>query len=325
MMNIQPYNRLDKEKMQKFSVSSTNTWKACNRRYYYQQIQGWTLIDQPSWLAKGTAYDKMLELWDTVGYEETIKSIPELFPNPYEAVDAEYILRIYNEKFKDRPLRPVTFNNQQGNQLGFGFEVKGHDVTGPCVPFKATGYLDKLSSDEGELIVVERKTTSQSIEAGSEYWAQWALNPQPISYVAYLREMGARAGYVVVEAIRKPSTTVSPKAFDKKCSIQVYRERVMSHVEKKTLVARHKFYVSEDQSQEWLVDTINVVDDVRRAAERQKRIEDAGYEGLYAYPKSEKSCSDFGGCPHLDVCQGKTTHETSGKHCKSEKWVKANG
>jgi hypothetical protein len=311
--------------MEKISVSSSNTFKACNRRYYYQQIMGWTLVDQPSWLAKGTAYDKMLELWDTVGFEETVKGIPELFTSPYEAVDAEYILRIYNDKFKDQPLRPVTFNNQQGNQLGFGFVVKGHEVTGDCKPFKATGYLDKLSSEEGELIVVERKTTSQPIEANSEYWAQWALNPQPISYVGYLREVGAKAGWVVVEAIRKVSTTVNPKAFDKKCPIEEYRERVMNHVEKKTLVARHRFYVDQDKTQEWLVDTINTVDNIRKAEERQVAVEAKGFDGMYAFPKNEKSCGDFGSCPFRDVCEGKTTIEGSGKYTKSEKYLKQQG
>lgn len=310
--------------MKKFSVSASNTFKSCQRKHYFSSVQGWTLIDQPSWLAKGTAYDKMLELWDTVGYEEAIKAIPNLFPNPYDAVDAEYILSIYNAKFKDEPLRPVNFNNQAGNQLGFGVEVKGSEATGPCEPFKATGYLDKLTSVEGELVVVERKTTSQPIEPSSEYWSQWTLHPQPISYVWYLREVGAKAGYVVIEAIRKPSTTVN-KVFSKNVPIEVYRANVMAHEEKKTLVARLKYYVSEDQTQEWIVDTINVIEDVRRAEARQVEVEAKGFDGMYAYPKSEKSCGEFGGCAFRDVCEGKTQLETSGKFCKSDKWLKQQG
>lgn len=282
------------------------------------------MIDQPSWLSKGSAYDKMLEYWDTIGLDETLAKIPELFPNLYEAVDAEYILRIYHDKFKDDRLPPIALDGSPGNQLGFGEVVDKHEVIGDVTPFKATGYLDKLSQREGEAVVVERKTTSQSIEPGAEYWAQWALNPQVTSYVWYLRKKGLRAGRVVVEVLRKPSTTVN-KVFDKKIPVADYREKVMGHIEKKTLVARHELYVSVDQTVEWLLDTVMSVITIRNTDGMRGRVEQGGYCGFYAYPKHEKSCGDYGGCPFRDVCEGKTEITSSGKFCRSEKWLKHQG
>jgi hypothetical protein len=291
--------------------------------YYYKHIQGWEPLIRGAWLAKGSAYDKMLENWDVLGFDETLKTIPELFANPYDAVDAEYILRIYNEKFKDTPLRPVTFNNKAGNQLGFGIEFTGNEVTGP-VEVRVTGYLDKLSSHEGELEVVERKTTSDPIEPNSAYWERWGMDPQTKNYVWYLRQMGAKAGWVTVEVIRKPSTTVN-KVFDKKCNIEEYRARVEAHEEKKTLVARHRFFVSEDQSDEFIVDHTNVLKDINNTKERQVEVEARNFDGVYAWTKNQGSCDNYGGCSHRAICLGNCNHETSGQFKKSDKWLKQQG
>jgi hypothetical protein len=308
--------------MKKFSVSEANDFKTCPRYYYHKHVQGWELLHKPSWLAKGTAYDKLLENWDVVGFEAALKTIPELFPNPYEAVDAEYILTIYNEKFKDQPLRPVTFDNRQGNQLGFGLDFHGNENTGP-VEFRATGYLDKLAEDEGDLIVVERKTTSEAIEPNSAFWAKWTMDPQVRSYVWYLRQMGVQnAGWVVVEAIRKLSTVVNAKAYNKTVPIEEYRAQVMSHVEKKTLVARHRFFVSEDMTQEWIVNTAGVYHNIADLKFNQGIVEGRGLDGQYAWYQNEKGCQNYGGCQFLSVCEGKCTVEGSGLFVKSEKWLK---
>lgn len=318
--------------VKKFSVSEANDFKSCPRLYYYKHIKGWEPINKAAWLTKGSAYDKLLENWDVLGFEGALKSIPELFPNGYEAVDAEYILRIYNEKFQSNPLHPVTFDNRAGNQLGFGVEFRGNEVTGP-VEVRVTGYLDKLSSTEGELEVVERKTTSDeieekrkakdsgSIEDQSPFWDKWSMDPQTKNYVWYLRSLGGKAGWVTVEAIRKPSGTVN-KVFKKDCPVEEYRARVMAHAEKKTLVARHRFYVSEDASDEFIVDHVNTLHMINGCKARQAEIEGRGYEGQYAWTKNQDSCGNYGGCVHKDVCLGNTTHEACGQFTKSEKWLK---
>lgn len=304
----------------------------CPRLYYYKHIQGWEPVNKAAWLTKGNAYDKLLENWDVLGFEEALKTIPELFGNGTSAVDAEYILRLYDAKFKDNPLRPVTFNNKAGNQLGFGVDFTGNEVTGP-VEVRITGYLDKLSSTEGELEVVERKTTSDeieekrkakdssAIEPQSAFWDKWDMDPQTKAYVWYLRSMGGKAGWVTVEAIRKPSGTVN-KAFKHDCPVDEYRVRVMSHEEKKTLVARHRFYVSEDASDEFIVDHVNTLHMINGCKTRQAAVEENGFDGQYAWTKNQDSCGNYGGCAHKAVCLGNCTHSNSGDFKKSDKWLK---
>lgn len=313
--------RRDFRQVKKFSVSEANDFKSCPRLYCYKHVEGWEQVLKPAWLTKGSAYDKLLEVWDTKSFDVALQSIPELFPNAYEAVDAEYILRVYHAKYKDSPLRPVTFDNKTGNQLGFGVEFKGNEVTGP-VEYRVTGYLDKLSSLEGELEVVERKTTSDAIESASAYWTRWAMDPQTKCYVWYLRQMGGKAGWVTVEVIRKLSKTVN-KVYDKSVPIDEYREAVMAHTEKKTLVARHRFYVSQDDSDEFIVDHTNVLKDIGACKDRQVEIEAKGFDGMYAWTKNQGSCDNYGGCPHKDICLGNTTHERSGLFKKSDKWLKS--
>jgi hypothetical protein len=181
--------------------------------------------------------------------------------------------------------------------------------------------------------VVERKTTSDeieqkrkakdsaSIEEQSPFWDKWGMDPQTKNYVWYLRTLGGRAGWVTVEAIRKPSATVN-KVFKKDCPIDEYRSRVLAHDEKKTLVARHRFYVSEDASDEFIVDHVNTLYMINGCKDRQAEIEANSFDGQYAWTKNQDSCSNYGGCVHKDVCLGNTTHEASGGFVKSAKWLK---
>lgn len=304
--------------MEKLSVSSASLFKSCPRLYYFKEVLGFEPAVKPAWLDAGNAYDKLLENYDLGGLQGAIEAIPDLFPNPYTQVDAKYILAHYHSAFADNPLPPVP----GGNQVGFGVVYRGNEITGPC-EFKVTGYIDKVHQRDDELMVVERKTTSESIEENSPYWQKLPLDSQIRSYVWYLRSQGNNCGWVTYEVIRKLSTTVN-KAFDKKCSLDDYVARLSQHQEKKTLVARKLIYISEDMTDDWITDHTNVYLQIQACKAKQKEIGSAGYDGSYAWVKHEGSCGNYGGCAFRSVDEGKITLE-QGDFRKSEKWLKKNG
>ena len=144
--------------IEKFSVSDSNTFKQCPRKFYYSKVAGWDVALVPKHLTLGINYDKMLEIYDTQGFDAAFGQIEGIFKNSHDSAEAEVLLGIYHNKFKDELLAPVALNDQPGNQHGFGVKVDG----GP----KITGYLDKLSQNDRGIVVVERKTTSEPIESG---------------------------------------------------------------------------------------------------------------------------------------------------------------
>lgn len=304
--------------MQNFSVSAANLFKSCPRLYYYREILGFEPAVQPTWLKAGSAYDKLLEHYDLLGVEGANSKIPELFSNPYEQLDAQYILSRYHAAFEVKKYPPV----EGGNQFGFGIPFYGNEITGP-VAFKVTGYMDKVSQEGDELIVTERKTTSESIEPGSEYWKKLPLDPQILCYQFAMRALGNNCGWTNYEVLRKPSTTVSSK-FKKDCTVEEYRDRLMHHEEKKTLVARKLVYTNQDMVDSWITDHALTFLQIQECKRRQAVIEEAGYEGVYAWTMHTKSCNDYGGCAFRSVDEGLVTLE-QGDFVKSQKWLKKQG
>jgi hypothetical protein len=312
--------------MDKLSVSSASLFKSCPRAFYFREILGWESARKASWLVAGSAYDKLLEVYDLKGVMGANEAIPELFPDVYAQVDARFVLVQYHQKFGHDPMVPV----EGGNQHGFGVPYYGNDVIGR-VEVKVTGYIDKVSQKGDELIVTERKTTSEelgegsaTIEDGAEFWKKLPLDPQIRSYVWYLRSKGLKAGWVNYEVIRKPSKTFN-KVFDKKgISLEDYTARLMEYAPVKTMVARKPIYVTEAMCEEFIIDHCNVHLAIQACKAKQKEIEALGYDGALAWTKHEGSCKNFGGCNFLVVDQGLVTLE-QGDFVKSEKWLKKNG
>ncbi len=285
----------------KFSVSDASLFKLCPRRMFYSKVEGYEETAPPNHLFLGMKYDKLLEVMDKEGMSVAFEKITEIFDDEHEAAEAQVILGHYAETFGDQIIPPVGFN---GNQHGFGIDLG--DV-------RVTGYLDKLAfvpvNGVDQHVVVERKTTSESIEENSTYWKKLDLDPQIRSYVWYLRQKGLTAGWVCYEVIRKLGSSYHPKLANKQnIPIDQYRSLLASLDYKKTLVARKWFYVDTDMTQEFENEHQTVFAQFKTAWEATKAAYDAEYgpeEAKTVWPKHEQSCDSYGGCPFVGVCQNK--------------------
>lgn len=76
--------------------------------------------------------------------------------------------------------------------------------------FRYGGKADKLIRlDDGRMALLERKTTSYSVEADSNYWQALRLDSQISRYMVALRRMGHDVTVALYDVIRKPS--IAPK------------------------------------------------------------------------------------------------------------------
>ncbi len=291
----------------KFSVSDSNTFKLCPRSFLYRKVEGYEPFQTSHHLELGIQYDKLLETYDIGGFEKAFFEITYIFPDSHEAAEAEILLKAYHEVVKDDPLPPVA---DRGNQHGFGVD---------CGEVRITGYLDKLStktlSGIEQHVVVERKTTSESIEENSYYWKRLDLDPQIRSYVWYLRSRGLTAGWVCYEVIRKLSSSYTPKLGKKKdIPIDQYRSLLAGLNYNKTLVARRWIYIDLEATREFEQEHKTVFSQFHTLREATVEAKAQGYalsDYSTLWPKHEQSCDAYGGCPYGPVCKKQTTFDNA--------------
>lgn len=87
----------------------------------------------------------------------------------------------------------------------------GHKSTTAMV----AGKIDKIIRlPDGRLAIMEHKTTSDSLDTGSDYWARLRLDQQISLYMLAARALGHDVQTVLYDVIRKPS--IAPKIVDRK-------------------------------------------------------------------------------------------------------------
>jgi hypothetical protein len=72
--------------------------------------------------------------------------------------------------------------------------------------FDSAGKIDGLGVlQDGRLALVEHKTTSDSVDTGSDYWLRLRLNQQVMQYVVAARALGWDVQMILYDVTKKPS------------------------------------------------------------------------------------------------------------------------
>lgn len=301
-----------------FSISAANAYRRCPRHFYFKYVQRVEAAEKAPWLAKGLGVDRLLEVLDDHGIEASVAAIPLHFSDPYDALDAEFILRLWEQTYgKQNRLRPQPVGDKGGSQFEFVHTFNGNMVTG-LVNVNIRGFLDKVVLIEDDMGVFEGKTTSEPIEPSSHYWDRLALEPQAKGYCwALARTLGRPVNKVIWQVIRKPSKTVY-KDFARvnrdgqPIPIEEYGEKLRRLMVDpspigKTMIARKKLYISNEEQEIWATEHAQVYTAATDSVRLGEKLEDAGKDSELAFPKNHLGCELYGGCEYHPVCTGKAS------------------
>lgn len=309
------------------SISAANTYRQCSRLYYNRYILGWQEAGEASWLKYGTAIDQLLEVHDKGNIEMAIEAIPQYFTDEYDQLDAEVLLRLFDKEFGHEPLPPVDLNGKQGNQYPFYIGFAGNPVTG-VINMTVSGKIDKVTIIDGEVGVMEGKTTAQPVTSESQYWKKLAMDPQIACYVWGLsKELGKPVNWVIYQVIRRPSTAASTMfareytlgGVKTKYTLEGYRKRVFSLLETapaKPLMARRKLFIPEERKQLWVTEHAQTWQEIQSKKEKQNALIEQGLPPELAWPRNHLSCESYGGCPFFECCIGEQSIEGSNRFTK---------
>jgi len=276
--------------------------KTCPRLYQLTMLEGWSPRGESIHLRFGQEYHKALEdfdrlqivggltrkeaLYETVlltyqriqGWEVDQDTRAGKYKNPASLIR---LIIDYIDHFNPDPAQTVVLDNgQPAVELSFRFELNwgpGQQPTGKSYdpesrqlkhtigsqPYMLSGHLDRVVKFNGDLFVMDRKTTMTT--PGSYYFDQYSPNNQMSLYTLASKViLDAPIRGVIIDAAQ---ILVSSSAF-----------------------VRGTTYRTPDQTDEW-------VDDLHYWFGMAESFANAGH-----WPMNDTACDKFGGCRFREIC-----------------------
>lgn len=174
-----------------FDYTMMQTFLTCRRKFYFRHVLGYVLVKESSAPLFGKAIHLALDSWYK---DRDVDKAVEVFKASFKenlAEDdkrthkmGEWILRNYDEKYKEQPLKLVH------SEMVFDLPAKWGR--------KLIGRIDKIVSWEGALWIIDHKTSSQ---LGSTFPKMVEPNLQFDTYTWAAKQMGYKVVGVVVDAL----------------------------------------------------------------------------------------------------------------------------
>ena len=181
------------------TASRMGTLLACPRKHYWRYEVGLGAAVSAGALRFGSAWHAAMECrWQGMACDaalakacEGAESFTELDVATLSGLLAGYYARYGGVAEVVRTLHP---------EQEFRYALDGSRT------FDIAGKIDGLGVlADGRLALVEQKTTSDSLEADSDYWQRLRFNPQIYQYVLAARALGWNVQTVIYDVVKKPA------------------------------------------------------------------------------------------------------------------------
>lgn len=180
------------------TASRLSKFLACQRAHYWQYEVGLRKTDTTVALKIGSAWARAMEArWRGADYDDALAAaIPEgIDLDAYSCATVAGLLAAYYRHY-----------GPQDASLEIRPEVQFSHALKRSRTFTVAGKIDGLGArDHRNYVLVEAKTTSDSVEPDSDYWLRLRFNMQVLQYVG----AGWDVSEVIYDVVRKPS--IKPK------------------------------------------------------------------------------------------------------------------
>lgn len=260
-----------------WDATSIEYLKRCPRLYQYIMIDGWQPNDENIHLRFGIEFHTAMHQYqlviaDGIEHDEAVFHVVRELMYRVEDWNPDHkyknrfflirsVIRYLDKYVDDKAKTIMQSNGKPAVELSFSFELD----FGPTEdqPYVLCGYLDRLVNFQGEVFVMDHKTTTST--ATPYYWNQFEPNTQMTLYTL--------AGGIVFQ------TNIKGVIID---SGQIMIDD--------TRFTRGITYRTQDQLEEWLVDLKFWLG----------KAYDYAIEGYW--PMNDSACDKYGGCKFRDAC-----------------------
>lgn len=172
--------------------------RSCGRKHYIRYELGLRPDVDSTPQRIGSAFHAGIEL-EAKG-QDGIEAVRSFGLDEY---DEEVVLRLlmgHRWKWEAEPLEIVAV------EIPFQLPLRNPETGAETPVWNRAGKIDAIAKlPDGRLALVERKTTSEEIDPGSDYWTRIRIDQQNIGYFLAARELGFDVQTIIYDVVRKPS------------------------------------------------------------------------------------------------------------------------
>lgn len=231
--------------------SRAKDFRACNRLHHLRYNLGYRPAEEAEVLRFGSLWHTGQEAWwlailtgkpESAWFEDAIAAIRASASDPIDQVKAEELTLGYHLRWKDEGLVPLEV------EVEFLCDLVNPETSAASRTFDLAGKIDGIVKDRnGRVLLTERKTSSEDIGVGSEYWRRLTLDPQISTYFRGARSLGHNVEGCIYDVVVKPrlqlyqATPAEKRQYkktgelyasqrDRDESLDEYRERLRNHI-----------------------------------------------------------------------------------------------
>jgi hypothetical protein len=179
--------------------SQAKTFRRCAREHFYAYILGYRTATLEEALYFGDLLHAGLEVWWLAKMhggeplEAAIEALRGKARDEYDLVRAGALLQGYDARWTDEPFEVLAVERE------FRAPIVNPETGAASRTYEAAGKLDVVVRDTRDNLVkmIEHKSSSEDITAGSTYWKRLILDSQVSTYFAG----GKAAGYDIAECV----------------------------------------------------------------------------------------------------------------------------
>lgn len=332
--------------MKQLTNSQISFLKSCMRKHYYsyelcvrrtrtaQSLRIGTVIHEGlDRLAQGDAIERAIAVatqqYDTLPLHETE------YDWAVERETVTVLLWAYAQYWRDAGVEYIA------TETPFTLKIVNPDTGAASRVFEQAGKRDKIVKFQGRTLLMEHKTTGDSIEPESDYWQKLRLDNQISMYYAACQAEGIDVAGCLYDVIRKPA--LSPKQIplldeaglkvvhdadgnrvmlangkprqagdtEKGYTLVTRQETPAEFAERLTadITSRPQYYFARREIPRLDSDIVEFQQELWQTAQlvldRQnaaKKLESKGINPACAWPRNSHSCMTYGKCPYFDIC-----------------------